>query len=628
MNYISKMGEPILHLIFDNKILETIRISKDITYIGRMPDNDVVINNLGVSRRHCQIVKDEKGDFYVEDLGSANGIRVNGVSVQRSILKDNDEIIVGKHKLVFQIAEKGVAGFFKSEEKKDSPLWMGDRTIYVGAPPSSSQAEVLPSTKSEKIAPKVKEPSSPPAQPAVEFDRQLFEYVLKWCEYGVKVTFDGKIVSVHGLKKTPMTIGRAKDSNIVIDNLGVSRTHARIFFEDGHYIVEDLNSANGIKVNGVQVKRSILYPGDEILIGKHVLTFDLSERLLSEVKSAPIVPKREGDGWIDETYTLEKRELERVTSATEVPATTKPQELRPWDGKYSVKVLLGDREIASYALTKKVTCIGRLKENDIVIDNIGVSRLHAKIIIEDNGQVRIEDQDSANGIIVNGIQLRRSPLYPGDEITIVKHKLVFDLTHKIKPAKEAVGRDISKDPWSLDSTRVLSTEYLKKLTKTLDSATAGESQPRKDEVAQIPSPPDIAFPRSEPKEEKIPSEEKKQEIRAQKVEEKHKPIRQEPPAKHYLGWLVKKDGTKVILEKEKIIIGKGEDVDIKIEGGLIKKHHAEIVREGRDSYRLISCSWFKRPLVNGSKVSQSLLKHGDVITIGGVSMTFLLKPVD
>lgn len=636
------MGEPILHLIFDNKIFETIKISKDITTIGRMQDNDVVINNLGVSRRHCQIVRDENGDFYVEDLGSANGIRVNGVQVQRSPLKEDDEITVGKHKLVFQIADKGVAGFFKSEEKKESPLWMGDKTIYVGSPaPSAGQTETPPLQETQDSSIKESESSPPKVQASaspVEFDRQLFEYVLKWCDYGVKVVFDGKIVSVHGLKKTPVTIGRAKDSNIVIDNLGVSRTHARIFFEDGHYIVEDLGSANGIKVNGVQMRRSIIYPGDEILIGKHVLVFDLAERLLGEVKSAPIVPRLESQDWIDETYTLEKGEIDKAVASPPVTAEadiSQPVELRPWEGKYSIKVMLGEREVASYALTKKVICIGRLKENDIVIDNLGVSRLHAKIIIEDNGQVRIEDQDSANGIIVNGIKLRRSPLYPGDEITIVKHKLLFDLTHRIKPDKEAGGREISNDPWSLDSTRALSTEDLEKLRKTPTLVAPdkfAESIAQKEKGEKTSSAADLTLAAGGLKEVKSIPEEQEKKIQPMKGKEKqappHKTEAQEPSAKHYVGWLVKRDGTRIILGKEKTLIGKGENADIKIEGTWIKRRHAEIVREGRAGYRLVSYGLFKKPLVNGRRISESALRNGDVITIGGVSMTFQLKPLD
>ena len=55
-----------------------------------------------------------------------------------------------------------------------------------------------------------------------------------------------------------------------MDNLGVSRLHAKILQKNGQYFVEDQGSANGIKINGVSVQRSPLYPGDEVMIGKHV----------------------------------------------------------------------------------------------------------------------------------------------------------------------------------------------------------------------------------------------------------------------------------------------------------------------------------------------------------------------
>ena len=132
------MAEPIIQLIFQDRILETIKLTKDVTTVGRMPDNDIVINNLGVSRHHCRILKEEADSYIVEDLNSANGIKINGVQLIKSPLQNGDEITVGKHKLIFQIAGRGVAGFFKSDEDKGANLWSGDRTIFT---PGKSQPQ-------------------------------------------------------------------------------------------------------------------------------------------------------------------------------------------------------------------------------------------------------------------------------------------------------------------------------------------------------------------------------------------------------------------------------------------------------------------------------------------------------
>jgi pSer/pThr/pTyr-binding forkhead associated (FHA) protein len=87
-------------------------------------------------------------------------------------------------------------------------------------------------------------------------------------------------------EKDIMSIGRAKDNDVVIENLSVSRNHARIRFHNGKYVLTDLNSANGTFVNGERHTKIELGDGDKIQVGKHLLLFinkQLSEeQLLAE----------------------------------------------------------------------------------------------------------------------------------------------------------------------------------------------------------------------------------------------------------------------------------------------------------------------------------------------------------
>ena len=76
------------------------------------------------------------------------------------------------------------------------------------------------------------------------------------------------------------------------------------------------------------------------------------------------------------------------------------------------------------ALEKKVTTIGRSKENDIHIDNPGVSAHHARIV-QEGEHYFIEDTNSTNGTNVNGEPVSRGPLQYGDMIGIFKHTLKF-----------------------------------------------------------------------------------------------------------------------------------------------------------------------------------------------------------
>ena len=63
--------------------------------IGRTPDNDLVIDDLGVSRRHAELSKSRSGRYQIIDLGSHNGTFVNGARVDQAELADDDIVAIG-----------------------------------------------------------------------------------------------------------------------------------------------------------------------------------------------------------------------------------------------------------------------------------------------------------------------------------------------------------------------------------------------------------------------------------------------------------------------------------------------------------------------------------------------------
>jgi hypothetical protein len=71
-----------------------------------------------------------------------------------------------------------------------------------------------------------------------------------------------------------MLIGRHHACDVLLGDLSVSRRHARLFFRDGRWIVQDLDSTNGTSVNGSPVGRCELRPGDDIALGDEHLTID------------------------------------------------------------------------------------------------------------------------------------------------------------------------------------------------------------------------------------------------------------------------------------------------------------------------------------------------------------------
>jgi pSer/pThr/pTyr-binding forkhead associated (FHA) protein len=80
--------------------LEEFSINQSTITIGRDRDNSIVIDNRAVSRHHVKICQDDN-KYIIEDLNSGNGTFVNDKKITKDTLRNQDEILVGKHTLVF-----------------------------------------------------------------------------------------------------------------------------------------------------------------------------------------------------------------------------------------------------------------------------------------------------------------------------------------------------------------------------------------------------------------------------------------------------------------------------------------------------------------------------------------------
>ncbi len=90
-------------LMINNTVLKEYLIDQNETIIGRDSNCDIQIDNIAVSREHARITKEHSritkgpGDYFVEDMGSINGIFVNGQKVIKKLLNTGDEITIGKY---------------------------------------------------------------------------------------------------------------------------------------------------------------------------------------------------------------------------------------------------------------------------------------------------------------------------------------------------------------------------------------------------------------------------------------------------------------------------------------------------------------------------------------------------
>jgi pSer/pThr/pTyr-binding forkhead associated (FHA) protein len=89
-----------IHVYFNGVLKEQVELGKELTTIGRSKDNDIQIDNHGVSEHHARVV--QEGQFYfIEDTNSTNGTIVNGELVSRKQLEYGDMISILKYTLKF-----------------------------------------------------------------------------------------------------------------------------------------------------------------------------------------------------------------------------------------------------------------------------------------------------------------------------------------------------------------------------------------------------------------------------------------------------------------------------------------------------------------------------------------------
>ncbi|MDX2440671.1 MAG: FHA domain-containing protein [Desulfobacterales bacterium] len=87
----------------------------------------------------------------------------------------------------------------------------------------------------------------------------------------ILLKFNEKILKTIEFDKNEIIIGRNAANDIAIENLAVSKQHARIVKQDEEYYIEDLNSTNGTYLNKIRITKKNLNNNDIIIIGKHSL---------------------------------------------------------------------------------------------------------------------------------------------------------------------------------------------------------------------------------------------------------------------------------------------------------------------------------------------------------------------
>jgi predicted component of type VI protein secretion system len=130
-----------------------IPITRDLTVVGRREFCDVQIDHIGLSKRHCVLVKTD-GLLVVRDLATTNGTKVNGQKIRWAALLPNDRLTLGAYKVKVYLGP----------DEAPSPSQIGDRTFNGAAVQGKAKAAPRPRVGASPL-----QPAAPATSPVAGF---------------------------------------------------------------------------------------------------------------------------------------------------------------------------------------------------------------------------------------------------------------------------------------------------------------------------------------------------------------------------------------------------------------------------------------------------------------------------
>ncbi len=185
------------------------------------------------------------------------------------------------------------------------------------------------------------------------------------------------------------TVGRDEANAIRLTDRNISRKHAVLVRNGQGWLVRDLASYNGTYVNGERVADGLhVGHGDVVQVGD---------------------------------YRLEVQDEAR----TVVPTAQQQPHLPPHHRPDRLVVVVGPTPGQEFFLDKDHFTLGRSEDADVSVNHSSVSRFHAELFAVGNGRFEIIDKGSANGIRINGQEVRRGFVEAGDALELGDVRLRF-----------------------------------------------------------------------------------------------------------------------------------------------------------------------------------------------------------
>ena len=205
------------------------------------------------------------------------------------------------------------------------------------------------------------------------------------------VKLGGRTVFHFPMTQEEVVVGRSPDeAELTLDNLSVSRKHARFRWTGSSMVVEDLGGKNGIVHGGKKVERVTLSSGQSVGIGKYTIEF-LDQATSTEA------PRR-------------RRSHDQMAGIQE---TMMMEPESGWVIRHAGK---------DYAL-RMVLSIGSTDAANIVVKGWWIAPVHVQIVRDEEGKYMAMHLNGRRAMKVNGAKQKRAQLKPGDTIKVGRNEL-------------------------------------------------------------------------------------------------------------------------------------------------------------------------------------------------------------
>lgn len=213
---------------------------------------------------------------------------------------------------------------------------------------------------------------------------------------------DGNIADEYSFEDGEFIVGRSHSSDIILPSDNVSRRHARLFTRDGRCYVEDLASSNGVFVDGSRIHRVTEVPlSGQVKVGDYYLHV--------EGARATDIP-------------------DPVSAST--PAVAVEQSSAHGGSQFVIARLVGSSPSIRgqvFDVTRAVSLVGRGKDCAITVIDASISRIHGKLVRNQDGSITVEDLRSANGTYVNDQRVEQATFGHGDRLRFGNIEFVVEL---------------------------------------------------------------------------------------------------------------------------------------------------------------------------------------------------------